>query len=259
MKTSRIPLMMFLLTFAITACGPEGTPLAPELPAPPAGERGTDQNAGPTPEPLSQQALPFRRILCFGDSMTKGVTSRGFFERFTLTPVEGYVPKLARLLRQEFGDRPQLFNSGIGGETTGQGLERLRIEVRSARYDLVLLLEGVVDVNNPQPLFEEARANLKEMIRVVQGEGIPVIIGTVPRLNDDGFRTRGIENVPKLNEMIREEAEAEKVPLADHERAFGRNLTLQGPDGLHPNDAGYQVIAETWFEIILELAEDMQT
>jgi lysophospholipase L1-like esterase len=191
--------------------------------------------------------------------MTKGVTSRGFFERFTLSPVEGYIPKLRRLLRQEFGDAVQLFNSGVGGETTDLGLERLRIEIRSAPYDLVLLLEGVVDVNNPEPGFEKARANLKEMMRVIKGEGISVIIATIPPLNQDGFRTRGAENVPKLNKMIREEAANEKVPIADHERAFGQDETLQGPDGLHPNDAGYEVMAETWFDAIVDLAAEIET
>ena len=254
MKTTRIPLMALLLAIGLAACGSEISPLAPE-PTAPSADLTTDS-------PLDAQplrALPFRRILCFGDSTTKGVTSRGFFEQFTLSPVEGYIPKLGRLLRQEFGDRGQLFNSGIGGETTTQGLERLRIEIRSARYDLVLILEGVVDVNNPQPGFEQARFNLKEMMRVVKGEGIPVIIGTAPPLNDDGFRTRGAENIPKLNEIIREEAALEKVPLADHAQAFGRDLTLQGPDGLHPNDAGYELIAETWLEIIVELAAKMET
>jgi lysophospholipase L1-like esterase len=59
--------------------------------------------------------------------------------------------------------------------------------------------------------------------------------------------------------MIREEAELERVPLADHEQAFGRDLTLQGPDGLHPNDAGYEVMAETWFEAIMDLAAELET
>lgn len=258
MTTTRISLMALLLTIAMAACNSEISPLAPEPTAPPAGSPADVTTDSPLdPQPL--RALPFRRILCFGDSMTKGVTSRGFFEQFTLSPVEGYIPKLGRLLRQEFGDRGQLFNSGIGGETTAQGLERLRIEVRSARYDLVLILEGVVDVNNPQPGFEQARSNLKEMMRVVKGEGIPVIIGTIPPLNEDGFRTRGAENVPKLNDMIREEAELERVPLADHERAFGRDLARQGPDGLHPNDGGYELIAETWFDVIVELAAKLET
>ena len=89
--------------------------------------------------------------------------------------------------------------------------------------------------------------------------GIPVIIGTVPPLNDDGFRIRGIENIPRLNDIIREEAKAERVPVADHDRAFGSNEGLQGPDGLHPNDAGYEVLAQTWLEQILELVDDMST
>lgn len=261
MTTTRISLMASILMIGMASCGSQSSPLTPDAPdrsAPPVDSSVDRGTAAPLDE-RPQQALPFRRILCFGDSMTKGVTSRGFFERFTLTPVEGYIPKLRRLLRGEFGDSGQLFNSSIGGETTNQGLERLRIEVRSARYDLVLLLEGVVDVNNTEPGFENARANLKEMMRVVKGEGIPVIIATIPPLNEDGFRTRGAENVPKLNDMIREEADLEKVPLADHERAFGRNFTLQGPDGLHPNDAGYEVMAETWFDAIVDLAAELET
>lgn len=253
--------MASILMIGMASCSSEPSPLTPDVPvrlAPPADSLADRGTAAPLDERL-QQAPPFRRILCFGDSMTLGVTSLGFFERFTLSPVEGYIPKLKRLLRQEFGDSAQLFNLGVGGETTGQGLERLRIEVRSARYDLVLLLEGVVDVNNDEPPFEKTRANLKEMMRVVKGEGIPVIIATIPRLNADGFRTEGIENVPKLNQMIRSEAAAERVPLADHEKAFGRNLGLQGPDGLHPNDAGYEVMAETWFEVILQLAAEMES
>jgi lysophospholipase L1-like esterase len=250
--------MASILMILMASCGSQSSPLSPDRSAPPAESSVDRETTGPLVE-RSQQAPPFRRILCFGDSITLGVTSRGFFERFSLSPVEGYIPKLKRLLRQEFGDRAQLFNSGVGGETTGQGLERLRIEIRSARYDLVLLLEGVVDVNNDEPAFEEARANLKEMIRVVKGEGIPVIIATIPPLNADGFRTEGIQNVPKLNDVIRSEAEAEGVPLADHEKAFRRNPGLQGPDGLHPNDSGYEVMAETWFEAIVDLAAGLET
>ena len=259
MTNPRIALVAATLALGLAACnGSAPSPVGPDLvsSAPTAsGQTG----AGPTASPQSQKDIPFRRILCFGDSLTFGITSRGAFERFTLEPVEGYVPKLRRLLRREFDSTAQIINSGRGGETTDRGLQRLKIEIRSQSFDLVLLLEGVVDVNNPNPKFGQARTNLKEMMRVVKGEGIPVIIGTVPPLNEDGFRIRGIENIPKLNDIIREEANTERVPIADHEQAFGRNDALQGPDGLHPNDAGYEVMAETWLEQIEKLIEEMST
>ena len=259
MTNPRLAILAGTLALGLVACnGSAPSPVSPELvsPAPtPSGQ--TD--AGVPVAPQARRDIPFQKILCFGDSLTFGITSRGMLQRFTLEPVEGYVPKLRQLLRREFDSTAQVINSGRGGETTDRGLQRLKIEIRSQRFDLVLLLEGVVDVNNPHPKFAQARTNLKEMMRVVKGEGIPVIIGTVPPLNDDGFRIRGIENIPTLNDIIREEAKAEGVPVADHDQAARNNEGLQGPDGLHPNDAGYEVMAQTWFEEIQKLIDEMST
>ena len=259
MTNPRLVLLALALALGLVACnGSAPSPVGTELVSPAPTARGqTDTSLQIAPQ--ASKDIPFRRILCFGDSLTIGITSRGMLERFTLEPVEGYVPKLRQLLRREFDSTAQIINSSQGGETTDRGLQRLKIEIRSQRFDLVLLLEGVVDVNNPHPKFGQARTNLKEMMRVVKGEGIPVIIGTVPPLNADGFRIRGIENIPKLNDIIREEANAERVPVADHDLAFGGNEGLQGPDGLHPNDAGYEVMAQTWFEEIQKLIDEMST
>jgi lysophospholipase L1-like esterase len=255
--TPRTFLTASLLCAGLLAC--ESTPVGPDTATPPVESSAAPTTSGAPVEPRAAQQFPFRRILCFGDSLTLGITTRGLEGRFTLSPVEGYVPKLARLLRRELDATPKLINSGKGGEVTSAGIERFRSELRRHRPDLVLLLEGVVDVNNSNPRFAEARFNLKEMMRIAKGEGIAIIIGTVPPVSPDGFRNKGYENVPKLNDIIREEAEAERVPLADHAEAFGRNRSLQGPDGLHPNDAGYEVIAETWFQAISNLADKLET
>jgi lysophospholipase L1-like esterase len=186
--------------------------------------------------------------------LTLGVTSRTVpVGPSLLASVEGYAPKLARLLALEFGGDLSLINSGIGAEGTESGSDRFSAETRVYKPDLVLLLEGVVDVNNPRPRFDVARKNLREMMRTANGRRIPLIIGTVPPLNPQGFRTRGAENVPVLNDIIRQLAAEEGVPVADHEEAFGGDLSLQGPDGLHPNSRGYEVMAETWFQAIVAL------
>jgi lysophospholipase L1-like esterase len=120
--------------------------------------------------------------------------------------------------------------------------------------DLVLLWLGVVDINtNEKARFTLLRENLVEMMHTIKSQGAQVVIGTYPPMNPDGFRALAPENVPRLNDIIRQEANAQQVPIAGHERAFGSDLTLIGPDGLHPNDNGYQVIAETWFDVIKDL------
>jgi lysophospholipase L1-like esterase len=207
-----------------------------------------------SPQAVAQD-FPFRRVLCFGDSLTFGTTLVALDGAAVLAPVEGYVPKLARLVRAahptgEF----EFINAGIGAEATSEGRERLSRQLRRFEPDLVLLLEGAVDVGSRNPPYAQIRQNLAAMMRDVLGRRVDLIVGTVPPFHPDGFRASpAIENVPRLNEIIRDEAEAIGVVLADHALAFGDNPGLQGPDGVHPNDNGYELMAATWFAALEEL------
>ena len=159
----------------------------------------------------------------------------------------------------EYGEGLKIINSGIGGETSSEGVERLSSEIRLYDPDLVLLLEGIVDINNQNPRFPLVRANLNEMMRRVLRTGKQVIIGTYPPLNPEGFRIQGIDHVPRLNNVIRQEAKQLDVLIADHEKDWSGDMSRQGPDGLHPNDSGYEKMAETWLNSIKDLLQKMST
>jgi lysophospholipase L1-like esterase len=197
------------------------------------------------------------RVLCFGDSLTYGTTLREAPGLASLSSIDGYVPKLARLLKSELGDKLKfhLVNSGIGGETTAEGLARLPGELRIYDPQLVLLWMGVVDVDTKDDAhFTQVRANLNAMMQIIKDYGAQVVIGTLPPLDPDGFRALAPENIPRLNTIIRQEANRLQVPVAGHEVAFGKNpVGLLGPDGLHPNDNGYELVAQTWFDVIRKL------
>jgi lysophospholipase L1-like esterase len=250
---TRIGIALFAV-LALSGCGSSTSPLEES----PAAPRPSSQ-ATPGASQYIVADLPFRKILCFGDSITYGVT----LEALSLPPgaqsdlalVEGYVPKLWRLLESKHGSGFDLINAGVPGERTVEGVERLRTELRVFDPDLVLLLEGIVDVNNSAPRFPVVRENLVEMMTLVQREGRLVIIGTYPLLNPDGFRTSGADFIPRLNDVIRQEANRLSVQIADHEKA--NDLAGQGPDGLHPNNIGYEVMASTWLAAMEELAETM--
>lgn len=211
-----------------------------------------------TPDSTARIDLPFRKILCFGDSITYGVTLQakalpdGSLSDLTLA--EGYVPKLWRRLQSKYGGEIELVNAGVPGEGTLAGVARIRHEMLLHHPDLVLLLEGVIDVNNDTPSFPVVRDNLADMMRQVQIQGGLVVLGTYPLLNSSGFRASSPENIPKLNDLIRRLAGEQGVVVADHERAFG-GLDGQGPDGLHPNNIGYEVMADTWLGAIEALAK----
>jgi lysophospholipase L1-like esterase len=97
------------------------------------------------------------------------------------------------------------------------------------------------------------------MMKMTLREGAACIIGTYVPLNKQGFRVRGAKNVTELNHVIRVEAAKQSVSVADHEEASEQNMSLQGPDGLHPNDDGYRLMADTWFQAILDLVAEMET
>jgi lysophospholipase L1-like esterase len=249
---SRVGIVLFAVV-ALSGCGSSTSP--EESPAAPRSSLKASEGA-------SQAVvadLPFRKVLCFGDSLTYGVTLEALSlppgAQADLTLVEGYIPKLWRLLESKYGSGFELVNAGIPGERTVEGVERIRAEMRVHDPDLVLLLEGIVDVNNSAPRFPVVRENLIEMMTLVQREGRLVIIGTYPLLNPEGFRTSGAPFIPRLNDVIRQEANRLSVQIADHEKA--NDLSGQGPDGLHPNNIGYEVMASTWLAAMEELAETM--
>ncbi len=249
-----------VILLALVACEKTTSPVGPptSFSESEMSEALSSASSGIQPS-ASTRALPFKRILCFGDSITLGATSRILDGLTSLAIVEGYVSKLRRRLTREYGAGIELINSGFPAEDTSDGLRRLDRELHRFRPDLVLLLEGVIDVNNPYPNLNEARDNLSKMMKMVLREGTACIIGTYIPLNKQGFRVRGIGNVAELNRVIRVEANKQSVPVADHEEASELNMSLQGPDGLHPNDDGYRLMADTWFQAILDLVAELET
>lgn len=207
--------------------------------------------------------FPFKKILCFGDSVTLGVTQGalgGDGVRPALTTVEGYVPKLWRRLEERYGVGFELVTEGVGGENSREALDRIDTMIRRHDPDLVLMLTGIVDVNVALPLvprFPVVRESVAEMMRIVQLRGKFGIIGTYPLVNPDGFRVGAIEHISRLNDVIRQEAKAKNVPIADHEKASKKDFRGQGSDGLHPNNLGYEQMAETWFETIVLALDEM--
>jgi lysophospholipase L1-like esterase len=240
-----------LATLGVVGCGASISPTgsSPDFP------RTLAQEPSSSSEAIVAD-VPFRKILCFGDSITYGVTLEALSlppgAQADLTLVEGYVPKLWRLLESKYGSGFELVNAGLPGEGTADGVERLRLELAVHDPDLVLLLSGIIDANTSSPRFPAIRENLAEMMRLAQRQGKHVIIGTYVLLNPDGFRTDGAASIPRLNEVIRQEAERQHVVVADHEQAV--DLSGQGPDGLHPNNLGYEGMANTWLAAIEALA-----
>jgi lysophospholipase L1-like esterase len=56
--------------------------------------------------------------------------------------------------------------------------------------------------------------------------------------------------VPFNNELRRLTAGMQNVHVVDLYTAFGTNRSLMGADGLHPTEAGYELMAQTFVQAI---------
>jgi lysophospholipase L1-like esterase len=65
-----------------------------------------------------------------------------------------------------------------------------------------------------------------------------------------------VNTIPPTNDQIRAMAAAEAAFIVNLYQAFNRKTgTLLGPDGLHLNEAGYDAIAQTFFDAIRQTLE----
>ncbi len=169
------------------------------------------------PPPLAPLG-PDARILAFGDSLTHGTgAGRG----------ESYPQVLARLTGRE------VINAGVPGELSAAGLARLGPLLDRHAPQLLILCHGGNDLLRRLDPARTA-ANLREMIAEARRRGIEVVLLGVPR--------PGI--FLGTADLYLEVAELEAVPLERDALAQILGRSALKSDAIHPNAAGYRLLAE---------------
>jgi lysophospholipase L1-like esterase len=191
--------------------------------------RDADATIGP---PANDEA----RVVFLGDSITDG---------WQEPPAGGFFP-----------GKPYV-NRGIGGQTTPQMLIRFRPDVIGLQPRVVVILAGTNDIaGNTGPMtLEEIEGNLASMselahvhgIRVVLSSVMPVLDATTPEGKKVQTLRRPPEKILSLNAWIKKyTAEHHDVYLDYFAAMVDENGFLKSAltyDGLHPNAAGYAVMA----------------
>lgn len=179
-----------------------------------------------------------RRVVFFGDSITDNWSKAGY---------GGFFP-----------GRPYL-NRGIGGQTTSQMLLRYRADVIALRPAAVVILAGTNDIagNSGPTTPERVEANLATMAELAKLHGVRVVLASLLPVADDKkdpsgqpiVRTsqRPPAVIARLNAFLAGYARENghvyldyQQAVADAQGAFRPDLN---DDGLHPNAAGYAVMA----------------
>lgn len=202
--------------------------------------------------------LRFVKFLAFGDSLTAGsdgypLPASAGYAALAVRPEIAYPTKLQEaLLARYTAQAPQVTNRGQPGETAAQGAARLPSVIASTQPEVVLLLEGANDISGGDPLgINRAVAGLRTQVREVrQRRGLQAFLATLPPQRPGGPRAGGASLVDPLNTQIKLLAQQEGATLVDVYAGFEGNLALIGDDGLHPNEQGYQRMADVFFAAI---------
>jgi len=200
--------------------------------------------AGPeSPPPVLDASRDENQYTCFGDSITYANGD------------QGYEPRLQPMLVQKFG-AGTLWNEGIGGESTIDGLARFDATIAAHASRFVLLMEGTNDVIFDQFTMDSTAYNLDQMVQKAMGAGVlPVIATIIPRKDwrwsDPYYQGRILD----LDARIRALAAARNIPLVDQFNVFYDYPSADGgwqslilDDGVHPNPKGFDVMAAAWFD-----------
>lgn len=177
------------------------------------------------PEPAKRE----KRVVFIGNSITEGwVRERPYF----------------------FKDNAYV-GRGISGQTSPQLLSRFRQDVINLKPKVVVINIGTNDIaGNTGPYDAEfTLGNIKSMAELAKANGIKVILSSVTPAGEYPWR-KEIKNVPDkikaLNKEIEAYAKANKFGYIDYfSRMCDENGALQstlGDDGVHPNEAGYQIM-----------------
>ncbi len=157
-------------------------------------------------------------------------------------------------LDEYFPGKPYI-NRGIGGQTTPQMLVRFRQDVIELHPKVVVILAGTNDIaGNTGPMrLEDIEANYASLSELARTHDIKVIYSSIlpvhnytPRAQDF-FAQRSREKILELNGWLKSYCATAGCLYLDYFPALvdekGLMKKALADDGLHPNSAGYKIMA----------------
>ena len=187
-------------------------------------ERYREENAA-----LGAPAPDERRVVFMGNSITEG-WAKHFPAMF---PGKPYVGR------------------GISGQTTPQMLVRFRQDVIALRPAVVVILAGTNDIagNTGPATLEMIQDNIVSMVDLARANGIRVVLSSVLPAYRFSWKPelQPARRVVELNDWMREFARRNDIVYVDYHSAMADTRLGLPPefsgDGVHPNEAGYRVMA----------------
>lgn len=181
------------------------------------------------------------RIVCLGDSLTEG---------YSLEPEQAWPHLVEQMLKSAGWPAARVVNAGISGSTSASAVSRLQWQLKTPPDVLVLALGANDGLRGVAP--SETRKNLAAAIDLARSRGVTVLLA-------------GMRMPPNYGADYTKEFERTFTSLAEEKDVAFLPFLLEGvaadpalnlPDGLHPNAAGYEIIAKNVASHLKPLLED---
>lgn len=174
-------------------------------------------------------------VLIVGDSLSSG---------YGLATGSGWVDKLdARMKR--LTPRWQVVNASVSGDTTQNGLQKLRPALDRHRPQGVAIQLGGNDALRGTPPAA-VRANLRSMIQQAKASGAWVVLFDMPVLPNYG-KAYGEAMARLTAELAREEG-VTRVPCFVCQ--VGVEPGMMQPDGIHPNEQAQAAMLDVVWPVL---------
>ena len=170
------------------------------------------------------------KVLLFGDSLMSGYG----------LPEENHLSVILEKSLNSEGYETQVFNGSVSGNTSLDGLDRIEDELLDESYDLIIIGLGANDMLrrvNPNQI----KQNLDKNINIILDNKIKVILAGMVASPTNGLNYK--KKFDKIYPDLSKKFELELIPFLL--KGVALNPKFNQDDGLHPNEKGVLIIAET--------------
>lgn len=167
-------------------------------------------------------------------------------------------------INPEFFEGKPYINRGISGQTTPQMLVRFRQDVVNLKPKAVVILAGTNDIagNTGPSTLEMIEDNIASMVDIAKANNIKVLLCSVLPAFDYPWKPglNPAQKIVALNKWIKNYCEEKDLIYVDYftSMADERNGIKEeySEDGVHPNKAGYEVMAPILQKSITKVISD---
>ncbi len=183
---------------------------------------------------LTPSAWSDSTLVIIGDSLTEG---------YGIAKEQAY-PALLEKKLQAAGLKWKIQNSGVSGSTSASGPKRIQWALKGKPQAVMLALganDGLRGLS-----VQQLEDNLKKSIELVKKEKIKIYLAGI--LMPPNYGKDYADKFAKVFPKVAKDTGTPLLPFLLEGVAANPKLNL--PDGIHPNEEGHKIMAETVFQFL---------